>query len=90
MKRLISLYTSIDLQRLNAETLENDEREIVDTARYALEERIWIDDSPSPALSQLRTRVQEMMQKGKVDLIIVDYVNLMQSEVIFRLIGNAR
>jgi len=83
VKRLISLYTSIDLQRLNAETLENDEREIVNTARYALEERIWIDDSPSPALSQLRTRAQEMMQKGKVDLIIVDYVNLMRSEVIY-------
>ena len=83
VNRLISLYTSIDLHRINAETLGSDEREIADSATYALSKRIWIDDSPGPGISQLRTRAQEMMRKGKVDVIIVDYVNLMRSEVIY-------
>jgi KaiC/GvpD/RAD55 family RecA-like ATPase len=84
VNRLISLYTSIDLQRLNAQTLGYDEWEIAGSAMHALSEHIWIDDRPGFAISQLRARAQEMMRKGKVDLIILDYVNLIPTENSYR------
>jgi len=81
VQHLIAMDASIDLQRLLAGTLEDEE---LDSYVYAMdrifEGRIWCDDCADLTISQLRTRAQEMMHKGKVDLIIIDYVDLIRTE----------
>ena len=81
VQHLIAMDASIDLQRLLAGTLEDEE---LDSYVYAMdrifEGRIWCDDCADLTISQLRTRAQKMMHKGKVDLIIIDYVDLIRTE----------
>ena len=81
VQHLIAMDASIDLQRLLAGTLEDEE---LDSYVYAMDRifdgRIWCDDCADLTISQLRTRAQEMMYKGKVDLIIIDYVDLIRTE----------
>src|SRR5260221_3085428 len=82
IQRLISLDTSIELRRLQEERLEDEEWDKYVAAMDIIRNgHILIDESAGFTVSQLRTRMHEMVQDGKVDLIIVDYVNLMQAEV---------
>ncbi len=81
VQHLIAMDASIDLQSLLAGTVKDEE---LDSLVYAMdrifEGSIWCDDCADLTISQLRTRAQEMMHKGKVDLIIIDYVDLIRTE----------
>lgn len=81
VQHLIAMDSSIDLQSLLAGTVKDEE---LDSLIYAMdrifEGNIWCDDCADLTISQLRTRAQKMMNKGKVDLIIIDYVDLIRTE----------
>lgn len=80
-QRLISLHATIELQCLHSKMLEDDEWVRVVIATDDLDGHIWIDDSSSLSVDQLRSQAHKMVLKHSVDLIIVDYVNLLQPEV---------
>jgi replicative DNA helicase len=81
IQRLISMDASIDLQRLFKGTLKDEELEnLVYAMDRIFEGSILCDDCASLTISQLRTRAQEMMHNGNVDLIIIDYVDLIRTE----------
>ncbi len=81
VQRFLAMDASIDLQRLLAGKLEGEEWDrLVYATNRIFEGSILFDESADLTLSQLRARAQEMMRNGKVDLIIIDYVDLIRTE----------
>ena len=80
IQRLISQQTGIDSQRLRRGKLEDREWQLFTEAVEVLDEtHIWLDDTPALTPLQLRTKCRRLHMEHKLDLIIVDYLQLMSS-----------
>jgi replicative DNA helicase len=80
VQRLISMETGINSQRLRLGQLNQQEwnRFVQATGRMS-NLRIFIDDSPALTPLQLRTKCRRIAHEHGLDLIIVDYLQLMNS-----------
>jgi len=81
VQRLVAAETGIDSQRLRLGDLKEDEwpRFVQATSRLA-DTRIFIDDTPSISALQLRTKCRRLYAEYGIDLIIVDYLQLMSGD----------
>ncbi len=78
VQRLIAGETEIPAQRLRLGQIRDDEIHLVMQAIGKLAEApIFIDDSPSITPFELRTKVRRLFAERGVDLVIVDYLQLM-------------
>jgi replicative DNA helicase len=81
-QRLLAMGAGIDQQRLRDGQMEQEEwKRITAAAKMLSEAKIWIDDTADLSTVQLRTRARHFVEAYSVQLIIVDYVHLMQSNV---------
>jgi replicative DNA helicase len=80
IQRLIAQETGIDSQRLRTGKLEEDEWPKFTQAVEALSNtRIFLDDTPALTPLQLRTKCRRLHLEYQLDLILVDYLQLMSS-----------
>ncbi len=80
VQRLISQETGIDSQRLRTGKLEEGEWPIFTQAVEALSgTRVFLDDTPALTPLQLRTKCRRLHLEFGLDLILVDYLQLMSS-----------
>ncbi len=80
VQRMISGQTGIDSQRLRLGRIEDIEWEKFTHASGVLSEAaIFIDDTPSPSPMEIRTKARRLAAEYDLDLIIVDYLQLMQA-----------
>ncbi|HEB65813.1 MAG TPA: replicative DNA helicase [Chloroflexi bacterium] len=80
VQRLISQETGIDSQRLRMGKLKEEEWPLFNQAIEALSEtHIYLDDTPAITPLQLRTKCRRLHMEFGLDLIIVDYLQLMTS-----------
>jgi len=78
VQRLISQETGIDSHRLRTGKLTEDEWPIFTQAIEVLSDtHIFLDDTPSLTPLQLRTKCRRLHLEFNLDLIIVDYLQLM-------------
>ena len=83
--RLLSSVSNIDSQRLRTGFLEELDFARIAPAMNALSEApIYIDDTPNITTMELRTKARRLQAETGVDLIIVDYLQLMQSSTATR------
>ncbi|MBE2198664.1 MAG: replicative DNA helicase [Anaerolinea sp.] len=81
VQRMIAAETRIDSQRLRRGDLQEHEWPIFMEAIGRLSEtRIFIDDTPSITPNQLRTKCRRLYAEHGLDLIMIDYLQLMQTE----------
>jgi replicative DNA helicase len=81
VQRMIAAETRIDSQRLRRGDLEEHEWPIFYEAVGRLSEtHIFIDDTPSISPLQLRTKCRRLYSEHGIDLIMVDYLQLMQAD----------
>lgn len=81
VQRMLSAETRIDSQRLRRGQLYEHEWPIFMEAIGRLSEtRIFIDDTPSITPNQLRTKCRRLYAEHGLDLIMIDYLQLMNSE----------
>lgn len=81
VQRLISQETGIDSQRLRLGKLENNEWDLFAEAVEALgQTHIFLDDTPSISPTQMRAKCRRLHLEHRLDLIIVDYLQLMRSD----------
>ncbi|MCB0014069.1 MAG: replicative DNA helicase, partial [Anaerolineales bacterium] len=79
--RMIAAETKIDSQRLRRGQLADHEWPIFYEAIGRLSEaRIFIDDTPSINPMQLRTKCRRLYAEHGLDMVMIDYLQLMQSE----------
>ena len=82
VQRLLSMDASVDQQRLRTGWIEDDDWERIVYAMGTLSEaNIWIDDTASISPMEMRSKARRLQAEHSVDLIIVDYLQLMQSSV---------
>ncbi len=82
VQRLIAAETGIDSQRLRLGDLKEEEWPLFVQATSRLADtRIFIDDTPSISALQLRTKCRRLYAEFGLDLIIVDYLQLMTGDV---------
>ncbi len=81
VQRLLSQETAIDSQRLRTGKLEKDEW---GTLTHAIEvlsgTKIFLDDTPGITPMQLRTKCRRLHLEHRLDLIIIDYLQLMAGD----------
>ncbi|MEJ2562864.1 MAG: replicative DNA helicase [Anaerolineales bacterium] len=81
VQRLVSQETGIDSQRLRLANLEDDEWPLFTQAVSALgDTHIYLDDTPAITPLQLHTKCRRLHMEVRLDLIIVDYLQLMTGE----------
>jgi replicative DNA helicase len=80
--RLLSSVSNIDSQRLRTGFLEElDFARIAPAMNSLSEASIYIDDTASISTMELRTKARRLQAEAGLDLIIVDYLQLMQSSI---------
>jgi replicative DNA helicase len=78
--RLLSSVGGIDSQRLRTGFLDEMDFVGVSNAMTALSQAsIYIDDTPNISTMELRTKARRLQAEAGLDLVIVDYLQLMQS-----------
>jgi replicative DNA helicase len=81
VQRLVSAETGIDSQRLRLGDLHEDEWPLFVQATSALSDAlIFVDDTPSISALQLRTKARRLHAEHGLDLIIIDYLQLMTGD----------
>jgi len=80
VQRLISQETGIDTHRLRTGKLNEDEWPLFTQAIEVLgDTRIFLDDTPSLTPLQIRTKCRRLHMEYHLDLVILDYLQLMSS-----------
>jgi replicative DNA helicase len=78
--RLLSSVANIDSQRLRSGFLEELDFARIAPAMNALSEApMYIDDTPNISAMELRTKARRLQAEAGLDLVIVDYLQLMQA-----------
>ena len=81
VQRMIAAETRIDSQRLRRGQLHEQEWPIFLEAIGRLSEtKIFVDDTPAITPLQLRTKCRRLYAEHGLDLVMVDYLQLMQAE----------
>jgi replicative DNA helicase len=80
VQRLIAQETGIDSQRLRTGKLEDAEWSLFTHAIEVLNDtKIFLDDTPALTPLQLRTKCRRLHLEFELDLVVVDYLQLMSS-----------
>ncbi len=81
VQRLVAQETGIDTQRLRSGKLNDDEWPVFTRAIELLADtRIYLDDTPAITPMQLRTKCRRLHLEYNLDLVIVDYLQLMSGD----------
>ncbi len=82
VQRLYSIETGINLQRLRDGKLEDHEWDRLVEATSRLNRlAIFIDDTPGISVQQVRARCRRLKKESGLDLVIVDYLQLLSSGI---------
>ncbi len=82
VQRLIAQETGIDTHRLRTGKLAEDEWSLLVHAIEVLgDTRIFLDDTPGLTPMQLRTKCRRLHMEYRIDLVLVDYLQLMSGGV---------
>jgi replicative DNA helicase len=81
VQRLVAQETGIDSQRLRLADIRDDEWPLFTQAVSALSDtQIFLDDTPAITPLQLRTKCRRLHMEYGLDLVIVDYLQLMTGD----------
>jgi len=81
VQRLVSQISGIDAQRLRLGQLKDEEwPAFAEAIGHLSELPIYIDDTPSITVLQLRTKCRRLASERGLDIIFLDYLQLMDSD----------
>jgi replicative DNA helicase len=81
VQRLIAQETGIDSQRLRLGDIHDHEWPLfVQAANVLSDAQVFLDDTPALTPNQLRSKCRRLDQEYGLDLVIVDYLQLMQGD----------
>src|SRR5262249_24512414 len=79
--RLLSMESGVDSPRIRSGQLNDQETRKVDHAlNFLVQAPIWVDDTPSIPIMELRSKARRLAAEQGVDLIVVDYLQLIAAE----------
>jgi len=79
--RLLSMESGVDSPRIRSANLNEQESRKLDAAMNHLARApIWVDDTPSIPIMELRSKARRLAAEHTLDMIVVDYLQLVASE----------
>ncbi len=79
VQRMLTAEARVDAQRLRKGMLRDDDFPRLARAAGLLSSApVWIDDTPSITLLEMRSKARRLKADGDIGLVIVDYLQLMQ------------
>ena len=80
IQRMVSMETGINMQRLRLGQVDDLEwRRLVEAMSRLRNFKIFIDDTPAMSPMQMRAKCRRLAREQGVDLIMVDYIQLMNA-----------
>ncbi|MGA9564893.1 MAG: replicative DNA helicase [Candidatus Korobacteraceae bacterium] len=81
LMRMLASHSRVDSHRLRTGFIPKEDREKLTFATESLmQARLFIDDTPAISVTEMRSKSRRLMQQeGRLDLIIVDYLQLMSA-----------
>lgn len=77
--RLLSSYSGINSQKLSTGSFDQNEfSDLVDTLNYLTDAKLFIDDTAGISVLELRSKARKIKNEHGLDLIVIDYLQLMQ------------
>ena len=81
VQRMLASEANIDSQKLRLDTASDVEADrILDAMGRLAEAEIYVDDSPSSRVSEMRSKIRRLDSQYPVDLVIIDYIQLIQGQ----------
>lgn len=82
VQRMLSAETGIDSQRLRLGDIQGEDEwhKLMEAAGALSDAPIFIDDTPAVSAMELRTKARRLYAEHDLDLIVVDYLQLMQGD----------
>ena len=81
VQRMLSSQSHVELKKIKTGTLdENDWPRIIDAMAVLSNVNIYIDDTPGIKISELRSKCRKLKIEKGLDLILIDYLQLMEGE----------
>ena len=81
VQRMLSAQSNVELSKLKTGKLnENDWPRIIDAMSVLSNAKIHIDDTPGIKISELRSKCRKLKMEQGLDLILIDYLQLMEGE----------
>ncbi|HBH3896175.1 TPA: replicative DNA helicase [Clostridioides difficile] len=81
VQRMLSSQSSVELKKIKTGTLnDNDWPRIIDAMAVLSDAKIHIDDTPGIKISELRSKCRKLKIEKGVDLVLIDYLQLMEGE----------
>jgi replicative DNA helicase len=79
--RLLSMESGVDSPRIRSAHLNEQESRKLDAAMNHLARApIWVDDTPSIPIMELRSKARRLAAEHNLDMIVVDYLQLVASD----------
>jgi replicative DNA helicase len=79
--RLLSMESGVDSPRIRSGHLnEQESRKLSHAVNFLAEAPIWVDDTPSIPIMELRSKARRLAVEQGLDLIIVDYLQLVVAD----------
>lgn len=78
VQRLLAMHTGVDTQRLRTGNIKRDLQTIIEAMGVLSEASIYIEDTPGLSITEVRSRSRRLRAQMGVDLVVVDYLQLMQ------------
>ena len=79
--RLLSMESGVDSARIRSPHLSDQESRKLDAAvNHLAKAPIWVDDTPAIPIMELRSKARRLAAEHGVDLIVVDYLQLVASD----------
>lgn len=76
--RMLSSESHIAHQKIRNATISSDEWvSLTNTAAHLAETKIYVDDTPSLTIRDLRSKARKLKAQGELDMIIIDYLQLL-------------
>jgi replicative DNA helicase len=81
LMRMLASHSRVDSHRLRTGFIPKEDREKLTFATESLmQARLFIDDTPGISVTEMRSKARRLkQQEGRVDLVIVDYLQLMSA-----------
>lgn len=79
MQRILATHTGVDMQKLRTGQIKDSDLQTITEALGVLSAMpIYIDDAPGATAMDVRSKCRRLQAETGIDLIIVDYLQLMQ------------
>jgi len=82
LRRMLASEAYVNMRKIQSGFISRDDQDaLIQAAAKLTESHIFIDDTPGISLAEMRAKARRLKQQRGLDLIVVDYLQLMSASV---------